>query len=183
MPRHTDRKKALEIYDTVANATNAILTGVEKATEQIASQLNDPKVKEDVAAISEAVRTVRKVGNVAKNNKKAIMKKRYLHKGSNNLPKMMSQPSKIQYLYELDNEAFVEEFRMSKSSFFKLIDLIKDDSEYQPKGNKPQVDIRLQVAIVLERLGVDGNGASFSRLARRSGVGSKLLKLDSNKNT
>ncbi|OAD68786.1 hypothetical protein PHYBLDRAFT_173201 [Phycomyces blakesleeanus NRRL 1555(-)] len=60
---------------------------------------------------------------------------------------------------------------MFKSSFNKLYEIIKDHSLYKsPKGHK-QTDVKLQLALVLERLGSDGNAVSYSRLAQRSGVG------------
>lgn len=63
---------------------------------------------------------------------------------------------------------------MLKTSFDKLVDKLKAHHLYQDKGGRPQHNIQLQVAVVLERLGTYGNGVSHhGRLARRNGVGSK----------
>lgn len=104
-----------------------------------------------------------------------VQGRRYLKKRVQNRVKLVTPERRLEVLEQLDDDDFKEEIRMSKSSFYKLIDMIKDHHLYQPKDGKPQRDIRLQVAIVLERLGTNGNGGSHSRLARRCGVGRKFF--------
>lgn len=62
---------------------------------------------------------------------------------------------------------------MSKASFGRIYGMIKDHNRYNPTNNSPRVDIKVQLAIVLEKLAFNGNAASYSRIGRRSGVGSK----------
>lgn len=101
--------------------------------------------------------------------------RRYLLKRTHNKPKLVTAQRRVDFLDEIDDDDFREEVRMSKPSFNKLVDMVKVHHLYQYIGGRPQYDIRLQVSVVLERLGTDGNGASHGRLARRCGVGRKLL--------
>lgn len=54
--------------------------------------------------------------------------------------------------------------------------MIMDHEAYKSTSKNPQTDVRLQMAIVLEKLGSNGNGVSHGKLARRSGVASKSQK-------
>lgn len=94
---------------------------------------------------------------------KSILRRRYLSSRLRRLPKASTQTEKVQFLDEIDDEGFLEELRMSKESFEKLIKLIEDNHVYHISG-RPQVDIRLQVAVVLEKLGCDGNGVTSTDL-------------------
>lgn len=85
--------------------------------------------------------------------------------------KTSTQAEKLLFLDKIDDEGPLEELRMSRESFEKLIELIKDNHVYN-SSDHPQVDIRLQVAVVLEKLGCDGNGVSLNRPARKYGIGS-----------
>lgn len=107
--------------------------------------------------------------------RKRLEKKKYLlDKGKNRLPKLVTKARRLLFLQTLDDDGFLEEIRMSKASFNKLYHILKDHPNYQRASSMSRMtDVRLQIAVVLERLGTFGNGASCGRLARRSGIGSK----------
>ncbi|OAD67750.1 hypothetical protein PHYBLDRAFT_72160 [Phycomyces blakesleeanus NRRL 1555(-)] len=58
-----------------------------------------------------------------------------------------------------------------KSSFYKLYDLVKIHELYQQLSGFYSIDVRLQISIVLDRLGSNGNSLSSDHLARHSGIG------------
>ncbi|OAD74949.1 hypothetical protein PHYBLDRAFT_167283 [Phycomyces blakesleeanus NRRL 1555(-)] len=100
-----------------------------------------------------------------------ISKGRYFFKGQNKTKKLVTQKERLNFLLALDESGFLEEFRMSKSSFYKLYDLVKNHELYQQLSGFYSIDVRLQISIVLDRLGSNGNSSSSGRLARRSGIG------------
>lgn len=107
---------------------------------------------------------------------KYIKSKRYICQRKHKVPKPVTKARRLDYLLnQIDSNGFVNELRMDKSSFDALYNLIEDHPLYESSDQRPQTDIRLQLAIVLERLGTYGNGTSVQKLARRSGVGSKYL--------
>lgn len=141
------------------------------ATEM--SEKDDSGFYRDVAAILKA-RLASGVPSRTQLNR--VRSRRYLFRRAQNRPKLVTAERRLKFLQELDSDEFREKIQMSKSPFDKLIALIKDHSLYQNSARRPQKDIRLQVSIVLERLGTNGNGVSYSRMARRCGVGSKFIK-------
>ncbi|OAD75553.1 hypothetical protein PHYBLDRAFT_64466 [Phycomyces blakesleeanus NRRL 1555(-)] len=88
---------------------------------------------------------------------------RYLHKCSNTLPKLKSKKEKSAFLKDLDADGFKEEITMSKSLFNKLYRIIKDYSLYKSLKEHKQTDIKLQLVLVLERIGSDRNAVSYKR--------------------
>lgn len=102
---------------------------------------------------------------------KDILHRRYLSNKLYHLPKVSTQAEKLLFLDKIDDEGSLEELRMNRESFEKLIELIEDNHIYN-SSDHPQVNIRLQVAFVLEKLGCDGNGVSLNRFARKYGTGS-----------
>ncbi|KAI9356416.1 hypothetical protein BD770DRAFT_107038 [Pilaira anomala] len=107
--------------------------------------------------------------------RKRLEKKKYLlDKGKNHLPKLVTKARRLFFLQTLDNDGFLKGIRKSKASFNKLYHLLKDHPNYQSTSPMSRMtDVRLQMAVVLERLGTFGNGSSCGRLARRSGIGIK----------
>ena len=113
------------------------------------------------------------IGSPAGQQYQEIKKRRNLFKRKHNRPKLVTGKRRLEYLDELNDNKFKEEIRMSKASFEKLIDMIKTHRLYQLVNGHPQKDIKLHVAVVLERLGSNGNGTGQSRLARRCGISGK----------
>jgi hypothetical protein len=70
--------------------------------------------------------------------------------------------------------SFRQTARMNKTSFLKMVDLISEDKVFKSAdsyGHHKQAPVWLQVMIVLQRLGCDGNGVSVGRLATQGGFG------------
>ncbi|KAF9089168.1 hypothetical protein BGX23_006875 [Mortierella sp. AD031] len=61
---------------------------------------------------------------------------------------------RLRVLEAYEDKDFVSLMRMTKAQFYTLVDLIKDDPVFIPKGNKSQMPIREQLKICLYRLGV-----------------------------
>lgn len=65
---------------------------------------------------------------------------------------------------------FKQVVRMKKDSFLKLLNLISDDEVFgSPRSRHRQAPVWVQLQVVLQRLGCDGNGVSVGRLARLAG--------------
>lgn len=73
-------------------------------------------------------------------------------------------------LWYYDDREFKQVVRMKKDSFLKLLALISDDEAFgSPLSRHRQAPVWVQLQVVLQRLGCDGNGASVGRLARLAG--------------
>ena len=64
----------------------------------------------------------------------------------------------------LTEEEFLQKYRMTRDSFFKLVDLIKDNKVFRrprtgKKGRK-QVPVEHQIMVFLKFVGTEGSGAS-----------------------
>ena len=72
-------------------------------------------------------------------------------------------------IMQLDNEEFRQIARMSKMSFFRLLERFEDPIF---RNNSPfqQTEVWIQLLLVLHRFGCYGNGASRGSLARTFGV-------------
>ncbi|OAD74541.1 hypothetical protein PHYBLDRAFT_144978 [Phycomyces blakesleeanus NRRL 1555(-)] len=105
-----------------------------------------------------------------------IISYKYLYKGKNAIPKLVTKENKLEFLENIGEDGFLKEIRMSKTSFNKLYNMVKDHAFYQSPATSKQIDVKLQLAIILEQLRSSGNDAAFSRIARRSGVGKGSIR-------
>lgn len=72
-------------------------------------------------------------------------------------------------LFTYSDRDFKQAVRMVKESFAKLFVLIKDDPVFKNCSRNKQCPVWIQLMVVLQRLGCDGNGAATGRIARMSG--------------
>ena len=72
-------------------------------------------------------------------------------------------------LFTYSDRDFRQAVRMNKPSFMRLLDLIKDDEIFKNRSRNLQTSVWIQLMVVLQRLGCDGNGAATGRIARMSG--------------
>lgn len=71
-----------------------------------------------------------------------------------------------------DDERFKILFRVSRQTFYTILDLIKDDPVFQShRRGRPQYPIHLQLQVVLYRLGSSGEAASIAKIAFLFGLG------------
>lgn len=177
MPRESLKRKYIRSLENLSAIKDAELKLLIEDMSTIESECDDPGLKDQVQFASHCLQTLKKYGEKERKVIKALKKKRYLFKEKNSLPKMISKKARLKYMARLDDDGFLEELRMDKITFYKLIDLVKDHPRYRSTPKNPQTDVRIQVAAVLERLGSNGNGSSLNRLARRFGVGSRLPQI------
>lgn len=174
MPRQSTKKKLYRTFQK-RYLNQKVLTSANIAyLEEYAKRPElDESDRKDLQDIAEVLHFNLK-HNVDKQMMKYIKSKRYIVRGKHNAPKLVTKERRLEFLLnQIDDEGFVNELRMDRNSFNALYNLIKDHPLYQSNGTRPQTDVRMQMAIVLERLGSYGNGSSIAKLARRSGVGSK----------
>ncbi|MBW0496046.1 hypothetical protein O181_035761 [Austropuccinia psidii MF-1] len=69
-------------------------------------------------------------------------------------------------LLGMKHENFKQVVCTTHKGFFLIYNLIKESPILKNKSQCPQMDICQQLALTLERLGCNGNGASVGRLAR-----------------
>ena len=67
--------------------------------------------------------------------------------------------------------------RCDKQSFVKLVDKLKTHTIFQSNTNNKQEEVWIQLAVVLSKLGCDGNGVSRTRLAMNHGIGNGTVNL------
>ena len=65
----------------------------------------------------------------------------------------------------LNDEEFLKKYRMTRSQFHKLLQVIQDDDVFQSDGRgRPQRPVAYQLLVALKALGTEGSGASNSGL-------------------
>jgi hypothetical protein len=78
--------------------------------------------------------------------------------------------SLIGHIFEYPPNDFKQIVRMSKPTFLRIVELISDHAIFISNSYHKQPPVWIQLAIVLELIGSDGNGASLGRFAREAGV-------------
>ncbi|KAG2233662.1 hypothetical protein INT48_008452 [Thamnidium elegans] len=101
-----------------------------------------------------------------------VLSSRYLPTGQrNNTNNTRISPNTFDYdAFISDEEKFAQTVRMTRENFDSLVNELKDHEVYQSKGLRPQSDFKVQIALVLDRIGSRGIGNSVGRLARSYGV-------------
>lgn len=74
------------------------------------------------------------------------------------------------HIFEYPPNEFKQIVRMSKETFRKILPLISGHPVFHSNSQHKQPEAWVQLAVVLELLGADGNGASVGRFAREAGV-------------
>ena len=72
--------------------------------------------------------------------------------------------------WDFPDDSFRQLVRMDKVSFRRLYDSIKDHPIFISGTNNEQTKVWVQLMVVLNRLGCDGNGASIGAYARLGGI-------------
>eukprot|EP00644_Phytophthora_capsici_P000100 jgi/Phyca11/99824/e_gw1.4.719.1 len=81
------------------------------------------------------------------------------------------------YFLSLNDDAFKQLTRVTKDSFNALCGEIESHQVFLNDSKHPQAPVWLQLAIALDRLGTNGNGASLGRTRSIWGVGTGTLDL------
>ncbi|OAD68703.1 hypothetical protein PHYBLDRAFT_173121 [Phycomyces blakesleeanus NRRL 1555(-)] len=146
-------KKLHKIRKFVAKKKKSLVQSLSASADELLKNISE--------VLEEKVDAELKKIAVVKDLEQNLQANRYLHKGDNTLPKLKSKEEKLAFLEDLDADGFKEEIRMFKSSFNKLYKIIKDCSLYKSLKGHKQTDVKLQLALVLERLGSDENAVSL----------------------
>ena len=73
-------------------------------------------------------------------------------------------------LHQFPDNTFKQIVRCSKTNFARIVEYIKDDPVFSNNALVSQYSVEIQVMVVLNRLGCDGNGASVGALGRMFGI-------------
>ena len=76
----------------------------------------------------------------------------------------------VEILMQFGEREFKVLARCDKASFIRLVELIKDHPIFENNSRHQQSPVWLQLLVVLNRLGCDGNGASIQRMAMLNGT-------------
>ncbi|KAG3104168.1 hypothetical protein PI125_g13641 [Phytophthora idaei] len=76
-----------------------------------------------------------------------------------------------EYFLSLDDDAFRQLTRTTRESFEYICSKIKTHRVFYNNSDHPQSPVWLQLAVALDRLGTNGNGASLGRTTNIWGVG------------
>ena len=73
----------------------------------------------------------------------------------------------------LTDEEFLHKYRMSRPSFFRILDLIKDHKLFQPKTKRgrKQAPVAHQLMVFLKFLGTEGAGSSNANQRHMFAIG------------
>ncbi|KAA1082731.1 hypothetical protein PGT21_012409 [Puccinia graminis f. sp. tritici] len=77
----------------------------------------------------------------------------------------------LERLFNMPDIEFRQSSRTSKAGFVGLLNIICMNPVFHRGGIRPQLPIAHQLALTLERLGSNGNGASVGRFSRNLSVG------------
>ncbi|OAV86398.1 hypothetical protein PTTG_29931 [Puccinia triticina 1-1 BBBD Race 1] len=97
-----------------------------------------------------------------------VLSNRYLHTRS---PGKTHDKYNLVRLFEMRDEDFKQAVRTTQSGFVWLLEKIYANPIFQSNSPRQQLPIPHQLALTLERLGSNGNGASVGRFARNLCVG------------
>ena len=96
----------------------------------------------------------------------AVTGSRYLNQRTT-IPKTRAL---LDVLFHFEDREFKVMARCDKASFIRLVELIEDHPVFDKGSRHKQSPVWLQLLVVLNRLGCDGNGASFQRTAMFNGI-------------
>ncbi|KAA1077232.1 hypothetical protein PGT21_015776 [Puccinia graminis f. sp. tritici] len=97
-----------------------------------------------------------------------VLRNRYLNDRS---PGRTREEFDLAQLFNMRDEDFKQAVRTTKSGFMWLLGLITLNPVFHSASFRPQLPVPHQLALTLERLGSNGNGASVGRFSRNLGVG------------
>ncbi|KAA1118046.1 hypothetical protein PGT21_050027 [Puccinia graminis f. sp. tritici] len=97
-----------------------------------------------------------------------VLCNRYLN---NRLPARTRDEFDLAQLFNMRDDDFKQAVRTTKSGFTWLLALISFNSVFHSSSFRPQLPVPHQLALTLERLGSNGNGASVGRFSRNLSVG------------
>ncbi|EFP91044.2 uncharacterized protein PGTG_17316 [Puccinia graminis f. sp. tritici CRL 75-36-700-3] len=97
-----------------------------------------------------------------------VLRNRYLNDRS---PGRTREEFDLAQLFNMRDEDFKQAVRTTKLGFMWLLGLITLNPVFHSASFRPQLPVPHQLALTLERLGSNGNGASVGRFSRNLGVG------------
>ncbi|EFP78485.2 uncharacterized protein PGTG_04441 [Puccinia graminis f. sp. tritici CRL 75-36-700-3] len=97
-----------------------------------------------------------------------VLRNRYLN---DRLPARTRDEFDLAQLFNMRDEDFKQAVRTTKAGFMWLLGRIMFNSVFHSASFRPQLPVPHQLALTLERLGSNGNGASVGRFSRNLGVG------------
>ncbi|OAV91976.1 hypothetical protein, variant [Puccinia triticina 1-1 BBBD Race 1] len=103
------------------------------------------------------------VGNILE----SVLSRRYLNE---RLPARTHDEFDLGRLFDMRPADFKQSVRTTKSGFVWLLNQIIDNAVFHNNSRRPQLPILHQLALTLEHLGSNGNGASVGRFARNLSV-------------
>jgi len=80
-------------------------------------------------------------------------------------------------IIQLEDQEFRQIARMSKTSFFRLLERFDAHPVFQNGNNHKQTDVWIQLLVALNRFGCYGNGASRGSLARTFGISAGTVNM------
>ena len=80
-------------------------------------------------------------------------------------------------LHQWPEQEFIQEVRMTKLSFQKILRLIEDHEVFKSRSRNKQKAVWIQLVVTLRRLGSSGNGTSLGRSSRWAGIGQGTVSL------
>jgi hypothetical protein len=84
-------------------------------------------------------------------------------------------------LLMLPNNQFRQAFRMNKDTFLFILNKIQNHHVFKNNSFNKQQPVWIQLLVVLERLGFDGNSCSIGKVARSLGIGNGTVVLYTNR--
>ena len=97
-----------------------------------------------------------------------VISRRYL---GDRRPGRTHEEFSLAQMFDMQNEDFKQAVRTTKSGFVWILEKIYTHPIFYSNSRRPQLPIPHQLALTLERLGSNGNGASVGRFSRNLSVG------------
>jgi hypothetical protein len=180
IPRHmpTLRDQLLDqLYQGTSNVINEIVAQLEILSESQSPPFSSPgETTDDIDAENRRqhrntlIAHLRDFISSAVDFEETILNTRVL----NNLPTMPDEFKQnlagLWWCKDNREDDFRRYVRVKPATFDTLVDYLKDNPEFHNNSNNPQTDIRIQLAVVLYRLGHYGNSASVADIADWAGV-------------
>jgi hypothetical protein len=180
MPRISDRKRVLQALEHEIEKKQVTIdylraiAGVDQNNESIDADVedDDDKMLDIIECHDEVLETLQLTHNDIKNKRYLVDRKPYRSAINNTFQRdLQDNDNEDGSPPWLQEDEFLQKYRMHRESFHRLLPMIKDHPVFQSDGAKQQAPVAHQLLVLLFYLGKSGSGANNPTLQNMFQIG------------
>ena len=173
MPRKSDRARVLDDLEGLYTRTQV---------KEVLNIVVDRTVEDD-DTIEQIMRLAIEAGYYGVLNSRYLFRGPYRNKAHQIFERDLYEDETGEQLPWLTDEEFLQKYRMKRSSFWRVVDLIKDHPVFNPArpGKKKQAPVSHQLLVWCHYVGTQGSGANNPRSRNVFGIGRGTCELYRNR--